>query len=67
MLYLIAKVERKKQIFYLKHEIILYQKEKRDKMFQVKVISKDVRKIIVPSLMFLFNLLRPVVLCLKKM
>ena len=66
MLYLIAKVERKKQ-FYLKHEIILYQKEKRDKMFQVKVISKDVRKIIVPSLMFLFNLLRSVVLCLKKM
>ena len=37
------------------HEIILYQKEKRNKIFQVKTVSKDVRKTIVPSFMFLFN------------
>ena len=43
------------------------QKEKRSKMFQVKAISKDVRKTIVPSLMFLFNLSKSVVLCVKKM
>ena len=53
VLYLIAKVERKE--LYLKHEIILYQKEKRNKNFQVKTISKDVRKTIVPSFRFLFN------------
>ena len=41
---------------YLKHEIILYQKEKRSKILQVKTLSKDVRKTIVPSFMFLFNL-----------
>ena len=39
----------------LKNEIILYQKERRSKVFQVKTISKDVRKMIVPSFMFLFN------------
>ena len=50
VVYLIAKVERKEQNFYLKHEIILWQKEKRSKMFQVKVITEDVRKMIVPSL-----------------
>ena len=44
VLYLIAKVERKNKLFNLKHEIILCQKEKRSKMFQVKVINKDVRK-----------------------
>ena len=69
MLYLIAliaKVDRK-ETFYLKHEIIFCQKEKRSKMFQVKAISKDVRKTIVPSFMFLFNLSKSVVLCVKKM
>ena len=66
MLYLIAKVERK-ETFYSKHEIIFGQKEKRSKMFQVKAISKDVRKTIVPSLMFLFNLLNSFVVCVKKM
>ena len=50
LLYLIAKVEI---IMKLSHEIIklkhdnLYQKEKRNKMFQVKVISKDFSKTIV--------------------
>ena len=67
VLYLIAKVERKNKLFNLKHEIILCQKEKRSKMLQVKVISKDVRKTIVPSFMFLFNLSKSVVLCVKKM
>ena len=67
MLYLIAKVERKNKLFNLKHEIILCQKEKRSKMFQVKAISKDVRKMIVPSSKFCFNLSRSVVLCVKKM
>ena len=67
VLYIIAKVERKNKLFNLKHEIILCQKEKRSKMFQVKAISKDVRKTIVPSLMFLFNLSKSVVLCVKKM
>ena len=65
--YLIAKVERKNKLFNLKHEIILCLKEKRSKMLQVKVISKDVRKTIVPSFMFLFNLSKSVVLCVKKM
>ena len=67
VLYIIAKVERKNKLFNLKHEIILCQKEKRSKMLQVKVISKDVRKTIVPSFMFLFNLSKSVVLCVKKM
>ena len=67
VLYLIAKVERKEETFYLKHEIILCQKKKRSKMFQVKAISKDVRKTIVPSFMFLFNLWKSIVLCVKKM
>ena len=67
MLYIIAKVERKNKLFNLKHEIILCLKEKRSKMLQVKVISKDVRKTIVPSFMFLFNLSKSVVLCVKKM
>ena len=66
VLYLIAKVERKEKTFYLKYEIILFQKEKRSKMFQVKAISKDVRKTIVPSFMFLFNLWKSIVLCVKK-
>ena len=51
---------------YLKHEIILYQKEKSSKIFEVKTLSKDVRKTIVPSFMFLFDLLKSVVLCVKK-
>ena len=55
------------EIIKLKHEIILCQKEKRSRMFQVKAIRKDVRKKIVPSLMFLFNLSRSVVLFVKKM
>ena len=68
MFYLIAKVERKNKLLNLKHEIILCQKEKRSKMLQVKVISKDVRKTIVPSFMFLFfNLSKSVVLCVKEM
>ena len=70
MLYLIAlivKVERKEKTFYLQHEIIFCQKEKRSKIFQVKAVSKDVRKTIVPSSMFLFNLSRSVVFCVKKM
>ena len=67
MLYLIAKVERKNKLFNLKHEIILCQKEKRSKMFQVKAISKVVRKTIVPSFMSLFNLPKSVVFCVKKM
>ena len=68
VLYIIAKVERKNNLFNLKHEIILCQKETRSKMFQVKVISKDVRKTIVPSFMFLFfNLSKSVVLCVKEM
>ena len=67
VLYLIAKVERKNKLFNLKHEIILCQKEKRSKMFQVKAISKDVRKTIVPSFMFLFNLSKSVAFCIKKM
>ena len=45
---------------------MLGQKEKRSKMSQVKVISKDVRKAIVPSFMFLFNLFKSVVFCIKK-
>ena len=37
-------------------------------MFQVKVISKEVRRMIVTSFMFLcFNLLKSVVLCVKEM
>ena len=35
-------------------------------MFLVKAISKDDRKTIVPSFMFLFNLLKSVVLCVEK-
>ena len=71
MLYLIAKVEiimkLSHEVIKLKHEIILCQKEKRSKMFQIKAIRKDVRKKIVPSLMFLLNLSMSVVLCVKKM
>ena len=44
VLYLIAKVERKDKTFYLKHEIILCQKEKRSKILQVKVIVKTSEK-----------------------
>ena len=41
---------------------------KRSKMFLVKVKSKDIRKTIVPSFMFLcFNLLNSVTLCVKEM
>ena len=36
-------------------------------MFQVKAISKNVRKTIVPLFIFLFNLSESVVLCVKKM
>ena len=54
VLYSIAKVERKEKTFDLKHEIC--QKEKRGKMLQVKVTSKDIRKTTVPSFMFLLNL-----------
>ena len=68
VLYIIAKVERKNKFFNLKHEIILCLKKRRSKMFQVKVISKDVRKTIVPSFMFLFfNMSKSVVLCVKEM
>ena len=35
-------------------------------MFQVKAISKDVRKTIVPSLMFLFNLSKSVILSVER-
>ena len=66
MLYLIAKAERKEKTFSSQHEIIFCQKEKGRKMFLVKAISKDVRKKIVPSLMFLFSLSKSVVLCVKK-
>ena len=38
-------------------------RKKRSKIFQVKTISKDVRKSIVPSFMFLSNLSKSVVLC----
>ena len=59
---------KEKKKFKLKHEIILCQKEKRSKMFRVKLISKDVRKIIVPSFMFLFfESVKSVVLCVKEM
>ena len=68
VLYIIAKVERKNKFFNLKHEIILCLKKRRSKMFQVKVISKDVRKTIVPSFMFLFfNMSKSVILCVKEM
>ena len=70
MLYLIAKIEiimkLSHEIIKLKHEIILCQKEKRSKMFQVKAIRKDVRKTIVPSFMFLFNLSKSAILCVNK-
>ena len=46
---------------------MLCQKEKRSKMFQVKAIRIDVRKTIVLSFMFPFNLLKSVDLCVKKM
>ena len=67
MLYLIAKVESKESTLNSKHEIILHQEEKRSKIFQVKTISKNVRKTIVPSLMLRFNLSKSVVLWVKKM
>ena len=66
VLYLIARVERKETL-YLKHEIIFCQIEKRSRMFQVKAVSKDVRKVIARSLMFLFDLSKSVVLSVKKM
>ena len=68
--YLIGKVEFMElshEIIKLKHEIILCQKDKRSKMFQVKAISKVVRKTIVPSFMSLFNLLKSLILCVKTM
>ena len=34
-------------------------------MLQVKAINKDVRKMIVPSFMFLFNLSKSIVLCVN--
>ena len=39
--------------------------KKRSKMFQIKAISKDVRKRILPSFMFLFNLCKSIILCVK--
>ena len=42
------------EIIKLKHAIILCQKKKRSKMFQVKAIRKDVRKTIVASFMGFF-------------
>ena len=66
VLYLIAKVERKEKTFYLKQDYPLSEK-KISKMFQVTVITKYVRKMIVPSFMFLFNLWKSIVLCVKKM
>ena len=36
-------------------EMILYQKKKKNKIFQVKTLSKDVRKTTVQSFMFLSN------------
>ena len=68
--YLIGKVEFMElshEIIKLKNEIILCQKDKRSKMFQVKAISKVVRKTIVPSFMSLFNLLKSLILCVKTM
>ena len=41
-------------------------RKNRSKIFQVKTISKEVRKTIVPLFMFLFHLLKSVVLCVKK-
>ena len=40
VLFSLSKVERKEQTLYLKHVIILYQKEKRKKNFKVKAKSK---------------------------
>ena len=40
---------RKEKTLYLKHKSILDQKEKRSKIFQVKTVSKDIRKTNVPS------------------
>ena len=37
-----------------------------DQIFQVKTIIKDVRKTIVLSFMFLFNLPKSVILCVKE-
>ena len=58
VLYLIGKVEiimkLSHEIIKLKHAIILCQKKKRSKMFQVKAIRKDVRKMIVASFMGFF-------------
>ena len=67
VLYIIAKAERKNKLFNLKHENILCLKETRSKMFQVQVISKDVRKPIVPSFMFPFFNLSKSILCVKEM
>ena len=68
MLYIIAKVERENKLFNSKHENILCQKETTSKIFQVKVMSKGIRKTIVPSFMFLFfNLSKSVVPCVKVM
>ena len=36
-------------------------------MFQVKAITKDVRKTVLPSFMFLFDMSKSVVLFVKKM
>ena len=44
-----------------------FVEKKRSKMLQVKAISKNVRETIVPSFMFLFNLWKSIVLCVKKM
>ena len=52
VLYLIAKVKRKEQT--------------QKKIFQVKMTSKDAKKPIVPSFMFLFIHLKFVILYVKK-
>ena len=44
----------------------LYKKEKRSTFFQVETISKDVRKTIVPSFMFLFNSFEVSLSCCKE-
>ena len=41
VLFSLSKVERKEQTLYLKHVIILYQKEKRKKKFKFKAKSKE--------------------------
>ena len=53
MFCLIAKVERKEKALYLKREIILHQKEKKEKTKFFRLRQKV--KTVVPPFMFLFN------------